>query len=154
MNNKNKNMIMIITSRACRNPIFEYQSSWNLINACQELNFFIFKWGVFPIITAFYLPLFKSDYLVERISSQKNDSICAFLPIITSRRNALLEKSSNYWPSLHLQTIVWYRVISYQLPKSREIMYGTKKKYRSGVVVVTSLVASPDRKKRDHRVGL
>ena len=45
------------TSWASRNPIFEYQLSWNLINAYQELNFFIFKCGVFHIISDFYLPL-------------------------------------------------------------------------------------------------
>ena len=45
------------TSWASRNPIFEYQPSWNLINAYQELNFFIFKYLVSDLISAFYLPL-------------------------------------------------------------------------------------------------
>ena len=49
------------TSWASRNPIFEYQLSWNLINAYQELNFFIFKCGVFHIISDFYLPLVLSQ---------------------------------------------------------------------------------------------
>ena len=38
------------------NP-FEYQLSSNLKNAYQELNFFIFKYGVSRKITAFYLPV-------------------------------------------------------------------------------------------------
>ena len=42
------------TSWASRNPIFEYQLSGNLINAYQELNFFIFKCQVSDIISAFY----------------------------------------------------------------------------------------------------
>ena len=49
------------TSWASRNPIFEYQLSWNLINAYQELKFFIFKCGVFHIISDFYLPLSRSS---------------------------------------------------------------------------------------------
>ena len=40
-----------------RSPIYEYQLSQNLINACQELNFFIFKYGDFHIIMYFQSPL-------------------------------------------------------------------------------------------------
>ena len=36
-----------------RNPIYEYQLSWNLINAYQELNFFIFKYEDSRIIMYF-----------------------------------------------------------------------------------------------------
>ena len=41
-----------------RNPLYEYQFSWNVINAYQELNFFIFKCVVSHIIMDFYSHLF------------------------------------------------------------------------------------------------
>ena len=50
-------MVTNVTSWASRNPIFKYQLSWNLLNAYQGLDFFIFKCGVFHIIMAFYLHL-------------------------------------------------------------------------------------------------
>ena len=45
------------TSWTSRNPIYEYQLSWNLINAYQELKFFIFEYGVSRFQSDFYLPL-------------------------------------------------------------------------------------------------
>ena len=42
-----------------RNPIYEYQLSWNLINAYQEVIFFIFECVVSHIIMYFQSPLYK-----------------------------------------------------------------------------------------------
>ena len=44
-------------------PLFEYQLSWNLINAYQELNCFIFKYGASRIISDFSHPCSSCSYL-------------------------------------------------------------------------------------------
>ena len=54
-----------------RNPLYEYQLSWNLINAYQELNSFIFKCVVSHIIMYFSSPLWEQASWLYGASEQK-----------------------------------------------------------------------------------
>ena len=57
-----------------------------------------------------------SDHSLERISSQKNYNLRVFLPIVASRRNALLEKKRYLFTIFALVKYRVYRVIIVSIP--------------------------------------
>ena len=78
------------TSWASRNPIFEYQLSWNLINAYQELNFFIFK--------NFYLPLGCWTNLVLSVTFVNPQNLCGLDHQVISFQLKLSSGTISNWP--------------------------------------------------------
>ena len=85
----------------------------------------------------------------------KNYNICAFLPIVASRRNAPLEKNPQFFTIFALVKYREYRVIIVLKPQiSCNIVWTFKKKYRSWVILATvkTIWKRPDRT-RSHESG-
>ena len=71
-----------------------------------------------------------SDHSLERIGSQKNYIMRAFLPIVASRRKTLLEKKTQFFKLLKYRV---YRVIIVSKPKiSCNIVWTLKKDIAEG----------------------